>query len=229
MLAPHGVLTQPQPSKEQQKLASIMQAIGLLRSDKIRGFRIDIETDSTIQGNAEMEKEQRIAFVQGVTKFVETAGQIIPQSPEFAPLAAKMLQFAVRGFRVGRDLETAIEDFCEKAEQHAKQAAMNPKPDPEQIKADTEKMKATSEIQRQQIENQGEERNAMLDLQSKNMDMMMKRMEMAIEALKAHAETKRTVMDSIADADQHKRDTELAEMTHKHKMAEVKNVSQPKA
>jgi hypothetical protein len=68
--------------------------------------------------------------VEGVTKFIETAGQVVQVSPSFAPLAAKMLQFAVRGFRVGRDLESAIEEFCEKAEMQAKEQAANPKPDP---------------------------------------------------------------------------------------------------
>jgi len=113
----------------------IAEAIVLLRQDKLRGFRIDIETDSTVQGDAAQEKEQRIEFLKGVTEFVEKAAMVTAAVPEFAPLAAKMLGFAVRGFRVGRDLESAIEDFCDKAEIDAKAKAANPqqKPDPEMI------------------------------------------------------------------------------------------------
>jgi hypothetical protein len=107
-----------------QVIARIKKAIDLLKSDIPRGYRIDIETDSTVQGDAQMEKAQRIEFVEGVTKFIETAGQVVQVSPAFAPLAAKMLQFAVRGFRVGRDLESAIDEFCDQAEKQAKLTAL---------------------------------------------------------------------------------------------------------
>src|SRR4029077_11022739 len=92
--------------KMQRKMKLIADAIMLLRQDKLRGFRIEIETDSTIQGDAQVEKAQRIEFIEGVTKFVQVAGEVAASTPEFAPLAAKMLGFAVRGFRAGRDLET---------------------------------------------------------------------------------------------------------------------------
>jgi len=172
--------------KQQRKDQLIADAIMLLKNDKMRGFRIDIETDSTIAGDAEQEKEQRIAFIEGVTKFIETAGQVTMQVPEFAPLAAKMLGFAVRGFRVGRDLESAIEEFCDKAEMSAKENAANPKPNPEQIKAETEKMKAQAEIERQQVENQGEAANSAADLEMKKMDLRMREIELQMKQLEFH-------------------------------------------
>jgi len=186
---PSMALPQETPEqKQQRKMALIMEAIGLLRQDKLRGFRIDIETDSTVQGDQEQEKAQRIEFITAVTKFIETGAQVTQMVPEAAPLLAKMLQFGVRGFRVGRDLESAIEEFCEKAELDAKAAAANPqaKPDPEMIKAETERMKAQSEIRRQEIENQGEERNATIDLESKKIDLQMKQIEFQIKQLEFH-------------------------------------------
>lgn len=188
--APQPAQQPPQETpeqKQQRKMEMIAAAIELLRSDKNRGFRIDIETDSTVQGDAETEKAQRVAFVEGVTKFIETAGPMVMQVPEFAPVAAKMLMFAVRGFRVGRDLESTLEEFGEKMEQMAKQSASNPKPDPEMIKAQTERMKAESEIKRQEIENAGELQNGQIDLQSKQMDMRMKEIELEIKKLDFHS------------------------------------------
>jgi len=187
--APAPVGVESPEMAQQRKLAMIMEAIALLRQDKLRGFRIDIETDSTVQGDAEQEKAQRIEFLTATTKFIETAAQVTAMVPEFAPLAAKMLGFGVRGFRVGRDLESAIEEFCDKAEQDAKAKAANPqqKPDPEMIKAETERMKAQSEIRRQEIENQGEERNATIDLESKKIDLRMKEIEFEIKKLEFHS------------------------------------------
>jgi len=160
---PAGLQSEETPEQKQaRKIDLIAKAIELLRNDKLRGFRIDIETDSTIAGDAEQEKESRIAFIEGVTKFIETAAQVTAQAPAFAPLAAKMLQFAVRGFRVGRDLETAIEEFCEQAEKQAKENAGNQKPDPEQIKQETEKIKQAGEIRAQEVEADSERTNAMI-------------------------------------------------------------------
>jgi hypothetical protein len=180
---PAGI--EPPEAKMQRKMAMIADAIALLRQDKLRGFRIDIETDSTVQGDAEQEKAQRIEFLTATTKFIETAAQVTQLVPEFAPLAAKMLGFGVRGFRVGRDLESAIEDFCDKAEQDAKERAANPQqqPNPELIKAETERMKAQAEIERQKVENEGEAHNAQINLQSKQIDLAMKEIELKIKML----------------------------------------------
>lgn len=186
---PSAAMPQETPEqKMQRKDAMIANAIALLRQDKLRGFRIDIETDSTIQGDAQQEKEARVEFLKGVTDFVEKAAQVTAITPEFAPLAAKMLQFGVRGFRVGRDLEAAIEDFCDKVEMDAKAAAANPNkaPSPEQIKADSERYKADKEVERQQLENAGEERNAMIDLQSKQLDLRMKEIELEMKRIEFH-------------------------------------------
>ena len=155
------------------------------------GFRIDIETDSTIQGDPAEEKQARTEFVTEVTKFIETAAQVTQGIPEFAPLAAKMLQFAVRGFRVGRDLEAAIEEFADKAELDAKQKALQPPPpNPEQIKAQTEMMKAQSEIQRQTIENQGEQQNGQLRLQEKAIDLKMRELEVQMKQIELEMKTR---------------------------------------
>lgn len=191
MMAPPGApppMPQPIPEtpeqKMQRKMELIASAIALLRQDKLRGFRIDIETDSTVQGDAQMEKAQRIEFVEGVTKFIQAAGEIAMQLPEFTPLAGKMLAFAVRGFRVGRDLESAIEDFIDSTEKQAKEkASQPPQPNADQIKAETEKMKAQAEIERQQVENQGEQANATINLQSKQIDLEMRKLELQIKML----------------------------------------------
>jgi hypothetical protein len=199
--APAGPPLETPEQKQARKLELISQAIMLLRQDKLRGFRIDIETDSTVQGDAEQEKAQRIEFLTATTKFIETAAQVTGLVPEFAPLAAKMLGFGVRGFRVGRDLESAIDDFCDKAEQDAKERAANPqqKPDPETIKAQTEQMKAQAEIDRQRVENEGEAANSAANLRMKEIDMQMEQMRLRMAEIKLE-ETRLQVMGKAHEA-----------------------------
>lgn len=217
--APAGApIPDPEALKMQRKEEMITEAIMLLRNDKLRGFRIDIETDSTVAGDAQAEKEARIQFVEGVTKFIETAGQVVQVSPAFAPLAAKMLQFAVRGFRVGRDLESAIEDFCEKAEQQAKETAANPKPDPEV-------MKAQSEIERQKIENEGEQANNQANLQLKQMDIQVAQIKANADVEKVRLEREQMDREDYYEQRRHEREEQKAaremqrgEMEHKRAM-----------
>lgn len=181
---PVGSLPVPPAIKQMQKIMMVQQAISLLRQDKLRGFRIDIETDSTVQGDIEQEKQARTEFIQGVTQFIETAGTVGAQLPDFVPLASKLLQFGVRGFRVGRDLENAIDEFSDKAALQAKARANQPgPPNPELIKAQTEQMKAQAEIQRQAVENEGEKENALIDLQGKQVDAQMRQMEVNMKQM----------------------------------------------
>jgi hypothetical protein len=235
-MPPAAAMPFPQPGpppeetpeqKQERKLKMIMEAIGLLRQDKLRGFRIDIETDSTVQGDMEQEKAARTEFVGQVTKFIEVAAQTTAMVPEFAPLAAKMLQFAVRGFRVGRDLESAIEDFCEKAEIDAKEKAANPQ------------NKVDPEVERQRIENEGEQANNAANLQIKQMDVKMKEMEIRIAEISAMAEVKSNELkerdlerkdyyenlkhqrEMERSEKEHARAMELGELQHKQKMTQA--------
>ena len=204
----------PELMKKLEGLKRIAQAIQLLRDEKLRGFRVDIEVDSTVFADAAQEKQDRIEFVEATTKYLQTAAQMAAMVPESAPLLGKLLQFAVRGFRVGRDLESAIEDFCDQAEELAqKKASQPPQPNPEQVKAqaamataqsDLQQAKiksqgdlqqtqmktqadasqAQAEVQRQQVENAGEQANAQADSQRVAMEMKMRMMEMQIEHAK---------------------------------------------
>lgn len=97
-------------------------AVALLRKDGIHGFRLDIESDSTIAADEQAEKQSRIEFLQQMIPMLE---QIIPMAqgnPPLALLAKNVALFAVRGFRVGRPLEDDFEKAFEAI------AAMPPNP-----------------------------------------------------------------------------------------------------
>ncbi len=195
---PPGMAAAPIPDPMAQKMELIAQAIELLKNEKLRGFRIDIETDSTIQPDQQQDKAAVTEFMAGVTKYLETAGQIAMQMPEATPMLGKMLLWGVRRFRVGRDLEASIEEFSELAMEKAKQLAANPPPNPEEIKAKTEQMKANSEIQRQQLENEGEAFNSKMDLESKQIDLEMRKIELEMKRIEHNQKTHESNM-SLAE------------------------------
>lgn len=147
-----------------KRAALISGAIDLLRDEKLRGFRVDIETDSMIQADAMEGRAQASQFIGELAKFMEESFKIGAQSPEAVPLLGKMTLFAVRKFGTGRDLEATIEEFVDKMEKKAaKQAGAPPPPNPEMQKAqllleqtkmelEGEKAKTQAEVMKSQID-----------------------------------------------------------------------------
>jgi hypothetical protein len=162
----------PMQIATQEALKRIDAAIGLLRNERLRGFRVDIEVDSTIYGDAAQEKGDRTEFISEVTKYLQTSMAMSAQLPEITPLLGKLLQFGVRGFRVGRDLEAAIEEFCDSSVKLVKQKQLEAqsKPNPEQIKADAQAKAAQATAQSAQVRAQSDSEKAKSDIAVSQME-----------------------------------------------------------
>lgn len=205
----------PVPPQIMAALQRIAAAIQLIRNERLRGFRVDIEVDSTLFGDQEQEKGDRTAFLQAVMQFLEAGGQMAMQMPEITPLLGKFLQFGVRGFRVGRDLEAAIEEFCDEAVTVAKRKAANAaqQPNPAVIKMQNDGKKADAAMltaqskakqadaatQLNQMKTQQEGTKAQAEVQRQHlenqgemvnsqMDMQMKQMDMQMRQLELEIE-----------------------------------------
>jgi hypothetical protein len=50
------------------------EVIQVLRDDKLRGFKIDIETDSTVQPDADAEKQARTELLTSTADFCQRTG-----------------------------------------------------------------------------------------------------------------------------------------------------------
>lgn len=92
-----------------QKQAQFDAACALIRADGVRGFKLDIEADSTIAPDEQAEKQSRIEFLQQIVPFMEQIVPIAQGSPEMSELMSEIAMFAVRGFRVARTLEESFE------------------------------------------------------------------------------------------------------------------------
>jgi hypothetical protein len=108
------------------------EAIGLLKNDGLRRFRIDIETDSTNYIDNDLEKRRATEFIGAFTQFL-TASQSLGQNPAMIPLLGELLLYGVRQFKAGRALEGVIEDTVEKIVAQSQQPPPPPQPDPEMV------------------------------------------------------------------------------------------------
>lgn len=153
----------PPPDPAMLIAEKIKKAIDLLRKDISTEYRIDIETDSTVFGDVMQEREDASEFLGGVTEFMDKMSNVMQTMPEAAPFLGKALQFAVRKYRTGRDLESEIDVLVEKFIKKAKDAAANPQPNPEQQKAQIEIQKIQLEAQSQKANDDRAAQNQQAD------------------------------------------------------------------
>ena len=154
------------------------QVMELLRDDAMRRFRIDIETDSTILPDEEADKAARIQFLDTAGRYVAQASAAGAQNPSVVPLLGQMLLFAIRGFRVGRELEEQFEEALNQIQGQPQQQG----PDPKQVQAQAEmQMKQ----QQQQFDQQMEQKQAAFEAQ---LEQRKAQQEAMIEAMKAKQE-----------------------------------------
>lgn len=198
----------PEVQAKIDALTRIAKAIALLRNEQLRGFRVDIEVDSTIYGDQAQDKQDRTQFVVATTQYLQQAAMLGAQMPEMVPLLGKMLQFAARGHRIGRDLELAIEEFTDQATMIAKQNQVKAQttPSPEQqkmqmeqkktdaqlqianINAQTEKARGQSEIQSNQLKNASEQHQAQAEVQRQAVENAGNQANAQAEMAKANAD-----------------------------------------
>jgi hypothetical protein len=144
------------------------QAMQLLKDDKVRPLRIDIEADSTILANQQQEQQARIQFLTMAGQFLQQALPAAQQTPQLAPLMGQMLLFGIRSFPQGAELEGAFEQAVKQMEDAAKAAANAPQqapPDPKMMVAQAQVQDIQSKIADRQTDNQRADAEAQARMQ----------------------------------------------------------------
>lgn len=81
----------------------------VLRSDVLRNFSIDIETDSTILSDMGEEQQNRIQVVEAMTQLGASWAPMVAQNPGLAEVVKEMSLFLLGAFRTGKQLESVFE------------------------------------------------------------------------------------------------------------------------
>ena len=185
----------PPPFQPPPELAKMLgeptweDVTGLLRDNTLRAFRVDIETDSTIEPNDQEEKQRRIEFIQAVGEYVSKSIPAIQLVPQMTPVITEGLKFLVRGFRVGREMEETIDkalDQMQGAPPQPQQPQQKPGPDPqaEQAKAQAAQMTAQARV----MDAQTNQQRAQTDRFSAQAGAQIEQQRIAMESQHAHAD-----------------------------------------
>ncbi len=170
-----------------------IQAIELLKTDKLRAYRIDIETDSTIEADENIEKQAANEMLVAITGFLDKALLFSERAPAFAPVMGEMMGFMVRRYRAGRTLEETIEQASQQYQAQLAQMQANPPqppPDPKVIAAQPQAQLKQAELAQKAQESQAE---LQLDRERIAGDQALKKYEIDLEHARklSEAEDKR--------------------------------------
>jgi hypothetical protein len=133
-----------------------------LRSNRARNFVLDIETDSTIQFDEQKEKQTRSEFLQVLAPMLQQIGAMVSALPALASFGGEILKFGVAPYRVGRQLDNAIDDAVQTMMAAAGQAQGGPDDKNSKDTAASDAMKAQVEREKMQWQTQENEKERQL-------------------------------------------------------------------
>ena len=156
--------------------ALVPEALMLIQDNPLRNFRIEVDSDSLVQLDDQQAKKDRVEFLTAFGGLMREALPVGQQSPELIPMIVELMKFGIGAFKQAAPIEGALDQALQKMKQAQAQAAMNPKPapqDPEMIKIqaaqqlEQAKMQASAqgEQMRMQADSQAAQLKAQIDTQ----------------------------------------------------------------
>jgi len=166
---------------DSQDDVAIDDVMAVLRSDKLRSYRVDIETDSTVFEDSEAEKNARVEVIGAIGDFMQKSLPVAQAVPQLTPLIFEMLSFGVRSFKAGRVLEDTIDEVREQIAQ----AQANPPPPPPDPAA--EKLKMDREAHDFEMQARSDELEAKKQERAQQMEFKWgdQKMKLAVQAAQA--------------------------------------------
>jgi hypothetical protein len=204
---------QPVPTEIEQVLSvpSWDDVLQVLRSDAMRGYRVDIETDSTVQADVARLKTNAAEFVQGFGGFIQAVGPAVQAGAMPMDVVADLLTAFARNFKLGRQAEDALERMGKIAAQPAPQqdqgAAAEAQAEQQRLAMEMQAKQAEVQVKQAEVQAKAqlEQEKLALEAQRMAMEAQIKEREIAVReadvALKAQVETARLQDSQVARAE----------------------------
>lgn len=166
----------PQLQKLSQAVP-IEDVMKLLRDTKARCFAFEIATDSTIMTNEMQEKASRNEFLGVFTQATTALSSLAGMGEAGAKLAGEVMKFTLQPYRVGREMNSVIDEFIDEAPKMMAQQGQNGAQESEKAMAEANNKLAEAEMTKAQAAVAGVQAKSQLDQadnQRKMAEMQMK-------------------------------------------------------
>lgn len=126
------------------------QQMAMLKSDILREFSIEIETDSTIRADLSRAQQNVAGFVTGIGEFMKAVGPAVEAGVMSPEIAIGFIRVFARNFKLGREADALLDKWEQQVEQMVAQRAQQPAQEDPKVTA--AKVKAGAEVQRSQAD-----------------------------------------------------------------------------
>jgi hypothetical protein len=216
----------PTPEQAARKKAADMftAAVKLLRDDKLRGFRIDIETDSLIEPDQQATQQARTELLGAISQFLPQAieaGAAVPETKEAANPKPKPPS----------PEEVKAQAEMQKQQMETQRMQMQAQIDQQQAQQDfmLEQGKAKLEIEREQMKLQLERERLEMEREKMGLKIQGEQQKAQIQAEAAERNAQIDERAAVRDAEIADRSAERDAEAGEHKVALAKEVAEAKA
>lgn len=179
------------------KLPTWEEVTAVLKKDLIRQYKLDIETNSTVDSEATEDKAQIGELLNAMAQFLNGIGPMIQQG--YMPFGAgkEMLLAIVRRYRFGTEVEAELE----------KMEAPQQKPDPKE--------------EGTKLDNQQKQQDMQLKGQLQQMEQKIAQMEAEAKATKLQSDKQLSDMEAQLKVQELIRNEEFSKAKHQNKMQDL--------
>lgn len=182
----------------------------LLRQDTVRGYRIDIESDSHIRGDLMRSQQQMALFLQGIAQYVQAVGPLVQQGAMPPDIAIDILGAFCRHFKLGKQAEDTLDQWVDRVKSMSSQP-QEQKPDPAEAKAAMDQQLMQQKLQ----------------LGQANAETKMRGLQMEDQAKQAQFARDMQLMEAKGQHEQAKLEREREEFFLEHQRQQLANPLQP--
>ena len=207
------MMQQPPPPQAAQiaQQPAWEEVLSVLRDDTMRQYRIDIETNSTIDLEATEDQKNIGEVMNAMAQFLNGVAPLVENGTLPFQAAQAMLLSIVRRYRFGTDVEDSIKQMT----------APKPPDDGKAAAAQMDMQIKQVELQGKQQESATKQQQMMLEAEMQKQEMALRQQEMAMEMefKKQEHAMKMAELQANAQFQQQSALTKGVELQHKHAMA----------
>jgi hypothetical protein len=165
----------------------------LLRNEGLRQFRIDVETDSTVEPDMQRDKSEAVEFVTAIGQLLAGSLPVVQAAPPMGRLVAETVKFVARRFNASREMEEVIEQVMDEIAGMPAQQPENQGKSPEEIQAEREKT-------------QSEERDSQRDHQARMVEAQteLQRGSQEVQVAQIDAQAQQAAAQATAKVNEHR-------------------------
>ena len=184
-----AAMGQQPPQEIAQQLQQVLsqpswdEILKLLQDDLQRSYRIDIETNSTVDAEATEDKQNIAELLNAISQFLNGVAPLVEAGSMPFEVASGMLLAIVRRFRFGPELEDQLKEMkppTPKPDPKIEAAKLKAQQDQEKHVLDMERMQAELVLQQEQLKSEREK--LAMERERMSLSMLVEREKMQLEA-----------------------------------------------